>query len=777
MEVVIPYAPRPHLIPYHERQERFACLVAHRRFGKTVGTINDLIKDCLTINRPNVRTAYIAPFYSQAKNIAWDYVKEFVAPIPGMKINESELRADFPNGARLKLYGADNYDAMRGLYFDAVALDEPADFPVSAWPTVIRPALADRKGRATFIGTPKGKNEFWEIYNAARSDPDWYCVMHKASETGVLDQDELDASLKVMGADRYEQEFECSFEAAIQGAYYAHEMKLAEKEGRICKVPHEPSIKVTTAWDLGIGDSTAIWFEQRVGMERRIIDYYENSGVGLDHYVKHLNNLPYNYGQHVLPHDVRVKELGSGKSRLETLHALGVQNVTIAPQLRVDDGIQSVRLSLANTWFDEDRCNRGIEALRQYRRDYDEKGKTWRGRPLHDWTSHGCLVAGSLVKTCRGEVPVEHVTPSDKVFTPHGWADVSWAGKVKDASELIRVTLSNGSTLTMTPEHKVFTTRGVVPADSLGYNDSIVISEVAQCLKLENASKIGYRAAFSESFGGTSFGSSRSGIFTSARKAASNAYCTVRRLAMGRQKLSLPIGIGTTSMWATGSSGPETQGAKPLAFIRGKSLTGKNTIESRTAVITLGNILKLNTCTGRSGRIITVPLNHITTFITSMATRAITGLRICRRFLLLNTLGIMQKQTRGLEATPTRSNCAPQAGRPQAGTLHRMAKSGTAKTVNALGVKESLSQKAAKCAAKCMRLITRADQSFAAGVVKLERFESGAPVYDLTVPHHHCYYANGMLVSNSDAFRYLTIGARGAGSSRGPLRRNLAGIA
>ena len=376
-------------MPFHNRKERFACIVAHRRFGKTVGAINDLIRTALTLQRSNVRVAYIAPYYRQAKAIVWDYAKYYTSVIPGCVVNESELRIDFPNGSRLRLFGADNYDAMRGLYFDDVVLDEPADFPISAWPTVIRPALADRKGRATFVGTPKGKNAFWEVYNNAKSDPDWFCVMLRASETGILDKYELLDAKKIMGEDRYEQEFECSFEAAIAGAYYGTEMKQAEHEGRITRVPYDPATKVITSWDLGMGDSTAIWFAQFVGPERRFIDYYECSGVGLDHYVKVLQERGYVYGEHILPHDARVRELGTGKTRVETLGNLGLQNITIAPNLMLDDGIQAVRSSIATTWFDEEKCNRGIEALRQYQRDFDEKGKTWRGRPMHDWTSHG----------------------------------------------------------------------------------------------------------------------------------------------------------------------------------------------------------------------------------------------------------------------------------------------------------------------------------------------------------------------------------------------------
>ena len=409
MEVIeIDYTPRLQAREFHDRTERFAVLVAHRRFGKTVAAVNDLIRDALTIDLPNVRVAYIAPYLSQSKAVAWDYALEYTRDIPQIKVNHSELRIDFPNGARFRLFGADNYNAMRGLYFDAVVLDEMADFPASAWPTVIRPAIVDRKGRATIIGTPKGKNEFWEMYDYAKNHPEWWCRMFKASETNILDADELEEAKRTMGEDRYEQEFECSFEAAIQGAYYAQEMKTATTTGRVTNVPYDPAVGVTTAWDLGIGDSTAIFFAQYVGQEIRIIDYYESSGVGLDHYAKVLSEKGYHYVEHILPHDVQVKELGTGKSRVETLDALGISDITIAPKLPVDDGIQAARSMIARCWFDEEDCARGIEALRQYRREFDERLKTWRGRPLHDWTSHGAdafryLAVGKQTRQDWGE--------------------------------------------------------------------------------------------------------------------------------------------------------------------------------------------------------------------------------------------------------------------------------------------------------------------------------------------------------------------------------------
>jgi len=194
---------------------------------------------------------------------------------------------------------------------------------------------------------------------------------------------------KTKRPDIYDHVWEGDFLVHAEGAYYAVEMREAKDQERIGIVNYESGLPVVTAWDLGVGDSTAIWFAQFHGPEVRIIDYYESSGVGLEHYARVLQEKGYVYGEHILPHDVRVKELGTGKSRLETLESLGVRPVTIAPQLMVDDGIQAVRSMLKNCWFDAERCERGIDALRQYHREYDDTGKVWRSRPAHDWASHG----------------------------------------------------------------------------------------------------------------------------------------------------------------------------------------------------------------------------------------------------------------------------------------------------------------------------------------------------------------------------------------------------
>lgn len=387
--VVIPYAPRKQFAPFHERKQRFSCLVCHRRAGKTVATLNDKQRRALTSPKKDYRAAYVAPFYAQAKDVAWDYMKRYAAPIPGVSFNESELRVDYPNGARIRLYGADNYDRLRGIYLDDVTLDEYGDMDPRAWSEVIRPALADRQGTATFIGTPKGLNHFAEVNERAKDDPNWFHLILRASETGLILPSELKDARKEMTEDQYEQEFECSFSAALVGAYYGKDMNALEKLGQITGVPYDRSVPVWTAWDLGIDDSTAIWFAQLVGREIHLIDYFEASGEALDFYVRELGNRPYAWAGHLLPHDAEAKELGTGKTRVETLRSLGMNNIHVVPVQRVEDGINAVRLMLPRCWFDKERTKRGTDALRNYEREFDEKTKAFRMKPLHNWASHG----------------------------------------------------------------------------------------------------------------------------------------------------------------------------------------------------------------------------------------------------------------------------------------------------------------------------------------------------------------------------------------------------
>jgi phage terminase large subunit len=387
-KVVLDYQPRSQFLPFHNRTERFAIIIAHRRAGKTVGCINDLIRRAVETDRPDARFAYIAPYYAQAKDVAWQYLKHYAAPLLADTPNESELRVDLVNGARIRLYGSDNSQRLRGLGFDGLVLDEFADFAPGVWSEVLRPALSDRQGFAVFIGTPHGKNELWELFQIAKGSNAWFKLELKASETGLIPQEELDAAGEAMTKDQFAQEFECSFDSAITGAFYAEALERMRDEKRIGRVPIERALPVSTAWDLGISDSTAIWFVQRLGKEVRLIDYEEHSGVGLDFYAELLGKKGYIYDKHYAPHDIAVRELATGQSRVDTLSGLGIE-VEVGLQSNVLDGINSVRRLLDSCWIDETRCARGLEALKAYRREFDDRLKTWKQRPRHGWESHG----------------------------------------------------------------------------------------------------------------------------------------------------------------------------------------------------------------------------------------------------------------------------------------------------------------------------------------------------------------------------------------------------
>jgi hypothetical protein len=381
------YHPRRAFLPYHVSLKRWVCIVAHRRAGKTIATIAHLIDRAINATTEDPRFAYVAPTYAQAKDIAWTYLKRYTGGVPGVVQHETELRVDLPNGARLRLYGADNYDRMRGIYLDGVVLDEFADMDPRAWSEVIRPALADRKGWATFIGTPKGRNAFYDLYDKARTDDDWLALRLRASETNLIDPDELAALKNELSADEYARELETSFDAAIQGAYYAQLLSEAEIQGRISRAPHDPGAEVHAAFDLGIGDSTAIWLAQFIGREIRLIGYIENNGVALDWYARELRQKNYTYAALILPHDAMARELGTGKSRAEMLQSLGF-STRIAPRIPPMDGIEAVRRLLPRCYVDRDKCEAGLTALRDYREKTDPKRKISYG-PLHDWTSHG----------------------------------------------------------------------------------------------------------------------------------------------------------------------------------------------------------------------------------------------------------------------------------------------------------------------------------------------------------------------------------------------------
>ena len=495
------YMPRPLQQVLHNSLKRFNVLVCHRRFGKTVCMVNELIDRALLNPLRNPHYAYIAPTYKQAKKIAWQYFVDYTRFLPGVTTNKSELTVYIerpgrrdpvtgeldPDTIEITLLGADDPDAIRGIYLDGSIIDEFAQCDPIIWGQVVRPALADRKKIAqdlgifedmggialepwaVFIGTPKGQNHFYYRYEKAKGhelycelyakDKDiaaerekwakmeevygigkdtnsrdrseiiakwpesrlaaykawrkfvvasnWFTSLYKASETAVLDQDEIDEMKEDLSPEEVDQELECSFTAAILGSYYGHIINQMRERGRIGNFPYNPKHPVDTYWDIGISDKLVIWFVQKTDAGYNYIDYYETNGKGVPELIQVLDakkarlgsrievspgefidGYGYRFGRHVWPHDGAAREFGTGNTRQEQARQQGLI-VDIQQRVAKPDQISAVRTRLKISNFDEKKCARGLECLYNYQKEYDSKLMMFKDKPKHDWSSHG----------------------------------------------------------------------------------------------------------------------------------------------------------------------------------------------------------------------------------------------------------------------------------------------------------------------------------------------------------------------------------------------------
>lgn len=403
-QIVLPYkfSPRPYQVPVlkaFDRGCRRAVIMWHRRAGKEKTLLNLMAKK----SQERVGTYfYLFPTYKQAKKAIWNGMDrngfKFLDHFPDELVerrNETDLLMHLRNGSVFQLIGSDNIDAVMstnpvGCVFAEYSLQNPA-----AW-EYVRPILRENDGWAAFDFTPRGKNHAYKIYEIARKQVEagnakWFCQKLTADDTGVVTPQMIQEDREEgMSEEMIQQEYFLSFEGVREGAYYGREMQKADADGRICSVPHEPGMLVDTWWDLGIRDAMAIWFTQTVGREIHVIDFYMATGEGLPHYKRELEDRAqkqgYIYGTHNAPHDIKVREMGSGKSRLETAAGLGI-SFQIVPNLPLQDGIDAVRMFLAKCWFDRDKTEMGRLALMSYHRTWDEVRKVFSSVPEHDWAS------------------------------------------------------------------------------------------------------------------------------------------------------------------------------------------------------------------------------------------------------------------------------------------------------------------------------------------------------------------------------------------------------
>ena len=363
----------------------------HRRAGKDVCAWNSTICHAM---RELGTYYYILPTYSQARKIVWEgmtsdgiRMRDFIPRELITRAVEDDMRVELVNGSAIQLVGSDQYDRLvgtnpRGVVFSEYALQHPL-----AW-EYVRPILSENGGWAVFLTTPRGRNHAWELSDLARRTEGWWSTTLTVEDTHAISLDAIQADrLSGMPEPLIKQEYYCSFDAGLVGSYYGELVAEAEHSGRVSRVPVQPSIGVETWWDLGIGDATAIWFTQRAGAEIHVVDYLESRGEGLPWYARQLQERGYVYASHHAPHDIKVRELGTGKSRLDTAASLGIR-FELVPSLPVADGIDAARGIIPICWFDAERCAQGLRALRDYHAEYYDQRRVLGHKPVHDWSSH-----------------------------------------------------------------------------------------------------------------------------------------------------------------------------------------------------------------------------------------------------------------------------------------------------------------------------------------------------------------------------------------------------
>jgi len=414
------WRPRPDqlgLWGYLERGGTRAVEVAHRRWGK-----DDVALHWTAVSAHQRIGNYwhMLPEQKQARKAIWDAVnprtgkrridEAFPEELRAGK-SDSEMLIRFKCGSTWQVLGSDNFNSLVGsppvgLVFSEYALAKPA-----AW-DYLRPILAENGGWALFISTPRGRNHLYEIYEMAKTNPDWFAEVLPLTKTNALPPGTIDEERRSgMSEEMIEQEYGCSFAGVAAGYFYAREIDQLEKDGRIKPVPYDRALPVHTAWDLGYTDDTSIWFFQIHYGEIRLIDFYEANGHDVAHYCRVLQQKPYVYGNHFVPHDAEPATMAAPRSIMRQAYDLGIK-MTVVPRLDVQDGIQAVRAILPRCWFDSEKTAPGLKALRQYGRKWDDERRSFGTVPVHNWASHAADAFRYLATGYREQAgdPIKPIT-------------------------------------------------------------------------------------------------------------------------------------------------------------------------------------------------------------------------------------------------------------------------------------------------------------------------------------------------------------------------------
>ena len=438
--ISINYEPREYFKSFHARNQRWAAVNVHRRAGKTYACLAELLTRALLTRKPAARFGYVAPFIKQAKAVAWRDLKRIGGDTIA-KSNENELTVILVNGAEVRLFGADNPDSLRGLYFDGLVIDEVASMKESVWSEVLRPTLSDRKGWGVFISTPKGRNKFYRIVKHARKNPHtWFSLELKASQTNILSASELRDAREEMGEAKYAQEFECDFTAAVTGTYYGEQMRRVLNGGRVFEFDVDTELPVHVVADLGSSDALALWMFQVARDEVHLVDYFEAPQYDVKTTDTLLREKRYSYGTLYLPHDAEHKTFAAD-TVLKQFIQLGWK-CKIVKRIRVHDGIQAVKKILAKSYFRKSTTERGVECLQLYHRQWNDSTQTFNENPAHDQYSHGAdafrylAVALPTIRTddtvdLPGDLTANQLDPRQTTDNTHGGARTGTVASVR----------------------------------------------------------------------------------------------------------------------------------------------------------------------------------------------------------------------------------------------------------------------------------------------------------------------------------------------------------
>jgi len=443
--VTLPFKPRDWQIPLIEDRSPNIVAVVHRRAGKSTAFVWRGLRKALTEDRRHVpqprrnlradppRVVHVLPAQVMWQRTGlWDKVARAAEVIPGAVAMKSVLRVELPNGGVYQCGGMDKPDSWRGGYADEVIEDEADDVIAAGLDMVIEPMLSDYSGSRVKIGTPKGNGRLAQAYEDAATAPNSSRYLLPYQATGALEPEQIARLRQTLDEEEFAQELECSFNAPNSGSYYGKWLDAAIREERVTRVLHDPKLSVFTCWDLGMDDSTAIWWFQRSpGGEWRWLEYYEDSGPGFDHYAKIVKEKPYVYGNHFLPHDIEVRELSAaGKSRRMVLLGLGVRPIHVVAAANPADRVAAVRSILPRSWFDAKGCEVGLKKLRNYRRQWNEHMGVWRSEPVHDGASHGADAIGTGVQgSIDPELQDKNVLPPFIPRLPEANRPGAWLGR------------------------------------------------------------------------------------------------------------------------------------------------------------------------------------------------------------------------------------------------------------------------------------------------------------------------------------------------------------